>query len=103
MSEIVWACVNNGSFKVWGFDCFTNEKTGETNIITYFGRIGRTMQELRKINKWFKSYGDTYDYIMQKIKDKDCNYIRFSNPRYFELINSNKISTLIKEIEVKGK
>lgn len=96
MAEIVWVHINNGHSKVWGYDCFTQEATGETEVITYWGRIGLPMHKLQQKRKQFPRFFDAYDYIRAKVDEKDFKgYKRMPNHQYFGLIHQDAPLSLI--------
>jgi len=63
------------------------------------------MGRLNKNKKLFPQYGLAYDYIMDKIKEKDTKgYKRIPNHLYFSFTyNGEPLSDLIKLIESKSK
>lgn len=99
MAQYVYVNIKNGSFKVWGYDAFSQD-SGESEVITYWGKIGTPMQKLRKNKKQFKRWGDAYDYLMDKTKEKKCKgYKIMKNYKYFDAISSKPLSSLIQMIE----
>ncbi len=88
--------LSDKSQKVWGYNSYSNDKKRKYNAIFYYGRIGVPMQRLAKINKWFSSHYDCYDYIHKKIKEKwEKNYANIgNNTKYFDLVEryNNKTS-----------
>jgi predicted DNA-binding WGR domain protein len=100
MANDVWVNILDNHFKVWGFDCFSQDN-GEATVTTYWGKIGLPMQRLNSKTKPFPSYADAYDYIMLKIREKDAKgYKRIPNHRYFEYTYSDKpLSELVALIE----
>jgi len=89
--ELVYVNMNGNHFKMWGFDMFGNEITGETKITSYWGRIGVSMGKLQKKTKTFKTYFDAYDYISVKIREKqDKGYWTMPNSQYFDAIIDEK-------------
>jgi len=100
MANDVWVNISDNHFKVWGFDCF-EDNTGKCDVITYWGRIGLSMQKLAKNTKQFPGYFDAYDYIMDKIKEKGAKgYKRIPNHIYFSFTYGDKpLSQLIQLIE----
>jgi predicted DNA-binding WGR domain protein len=106
MANFVFCNIKGTSFKVWGFDVYVNDKTNESNVITYFGKIGVSMQRLRKCNKLFTG-GEAITYANAKIKEKQAKgYVPVLNHKYFELVDSNadtkKYFELIGKYERKG-
>ena len=61
--EFVYVNIKDNHFKVWGCDLYSNIKTGESNVISYFGKIGVSMQRLRKNNRFFKDYHSAYEVL----------------------------------------
>lgn len=107
MAELIWFNIWDGHFKMWGFDMYSNEKTGESNVIIYYGRITDSLQKLRKLNKKFKTYFDCYDYIMAKIKDKDSKgYIQLQNSDWGKFttgeISLSELIAMIESVKAKG-
>lgn len=95
MAEIVWVHISNGHSKVWGFDCFT-QANDETEVITYWGRIGLTMDKLQKNRKQFTHFGDAHDYVRNKVDEKQFKgYKRMPNHQYFGLIHQDAPLSLI--------
>jgi len=104
--ELVYVNINGNHFKMWGFDLFQNSTTGETNMISYWGRIGISMSKLQKKTKIFKTYADAYDYAWAKMREKqDKGYWTIPNSQYFSVINDDKpLSQLINLVNFyKGK
>jgi len=101
MANMVWVNIEDNHFKIWGFDIFQDNTTGECELITYWGRIGTPMQKLAKNKKPFRNYPDAYDYIMDKIKEKNAKgYKQMPNHEYFEYTYQDKpLSQLIEQIE----
>lgn len=96
MAEIVWVHISDGHSKVWGYDCFTQEASGETEVITYWGRIGLSMSKLQKNHKQFKRFFDAYDYVRDKVDEKQAKgYKRMPNHTYFGLIHDDVPLSLI--------
>ena len=50
----VWLNVQDNHFKIWGCDLFKGEK--ESRVITYWGKIGLTMDCMQKKEKTFEQY-----------------------------------------------
>ena len=92
MASEIYFNIDNGHFKIWGYDLFSNDIKKEYEAITYYGRIGTQMQKLRKTRKVFESYIDAYDYIWNKIQEKTrCNgYYSMPNSQYFDAIINEK-------------
>jgi len=100
MAEYVFVNIQNGSFKVWGYDAFTQE-SGKSEIITYWGKIGLPMHKLRKNRKHFPSWCKAHDYVMDKIKEKKCKgYKLMKNHKYFGAMDNKSLSSLVQMIEV---
>lgn len=101
MASSVWVNIESGHFKVWGFDAFHQEDTGEGRIITYWGKIGLPMHKLRKHEKTFTSWGDAYNYARAKVDEKLWKgYKAIANGKYFDFIYNDKpLSELIQAIE----
>ena len=68
MASQIFFNIDNGHFKICGFDVFRGDK--ESQVITYYGRIGTPMCKLRKTTKTFQYYADAYDYAWNKINEK---------------------------------
>ena len=99
MAEYVFLNISSGSFKVWGYDAFS-QKSGESEVITYWGKIGIPMHKLRKNRKEFNRWGEAYDYVIMKIKEKKCKgYRMMKNYKYFDAISDKPLSSLIQMIE----
>ena len=100
MSEYIFFNIWDG-FKMWGIELYSNEKTGECNTISYYGRIKDALQKLNHKNKWHKDFGDGHDYIMQKMKDKrGKGYVEVKNSIYSEYSGGAiTLAQLIEEIQ----
>ena len=96
MASEIYFNIDDGHFKIWGYDMFRGEK--ETTIITYYGIIGKPMYKLRKNKKVFSSWSSAYDYVWDKIKEKTNfhGYYSMPNGQYFSCIDNNSpISQLV--------
>ncbi len=99
MSEYVFVNTEPGHFKMWGYDSFRSE-SGESEVIFYWGRIGTPMHKLQKKRKYFKSWGDAYYFVRNKVDEKTRNgYRMMKNHKYFGLLDGKPLSTLLKAIE----
>jgi len=98
MAQPVWVNILDNHSKVWGYDFFSKEGGGSNTIITYYGKIGLSMQNLRKTEKEFNNYYDARDYVMQKIKEKEQKgYIQIPNHKYFGFICDNRTPDYIRD------
>jgi predicted DNA-binding WGR domain protein len=89
--ELIYVNMNGNHFKMWGFDLFQNTITGQTDMVSYWGRIGVPMSKLTKKTKTFKTYADAYDYTWDKMREKqDKGYWTMPNSQYFGAINDEK-------------
>lgn len=88
-----------------GFDIYQDTKTGECELIVYWGKIKRYLSSLRQKRKKFKSYADCYDYAMEKMRDKSSKgYVRVENHIYTKYSTGEiELSDLVKEIEKQSK
>ena len=51
MSSTILIHSSRYSQKVWGYDVYVNNQTGKSNVITFYGKLGKSMQKLTKRNK----------------------------------------------------
>lgn len=105
MSEFIFFNIWDGHFKMWGYDCYQNDDTGETRLITYWGKIQNTLQKLQQKEKIYprEQYFDCMDYIHKSIDDKlSKGYIRLENSIYTKYVCGEiTLDKLIEEIEKK--
>ena len=101
MSAYVFVNISDNHFKVWGHDGFCSDKTGEHEIITYWGRIGLPMYRLQKHKKYIDNFHDARKYIFAKIAEKICKgYKGIPNGMYFQMIQSPRgIAALIEKVK----
>lgn len=102
MANEVYVNIKDNHFKVWGYDCFVTEKTGEAEITTYWGKIGLPLCNLQSKKKSFSSSFEAREFIWKKIGEKiDKGYNSMPNWQYFGAITDKKpMSQLIGLIEV---
>lgn len=100
--DIVYINIKDNHFKIWGCDLYRNGKTEETTAVSYWGKIGLTMDKLRRKVKIFHTYREAYDYMWDKIKEKiEKGYNSIPNSQYFDSVNNNKpLSQLIRLLEI---
>jgi predicted DNA-binding WGR domain protein len=80
--ETVYVNIKDNHFKVWGCDCFSSDS--ESEVITYWGRIGVPMQRLQKNRKKFGSFAEASGYVMRKVREKRAKgYESMPNHVYF--------------------
>ena len=102
MTEEIYFNIDNGHFKVWGYNSLVDDTKDEWTIITYWGRVGITMYKLRKNKKTFSGHADAYDYIWNKIKEKlNKGYHTMPNSQYFDsIIDEKPLRQLVNLMEV---
>jgi len=98
MASYVYINITENHFKVWGYDLFVDQNSGE--VIAYWGRIGISMQRLNKNRKQFDIAANAFDYARKKCDEKLCKgYKGFPNWLYFQMIQSSRgIAALIEKI-----
>ena len=69
MAKEIYFHIWNGHFKMWGYDCY--KQKDQTEIKLYWGKIGESLSDLRVKSKIFTNYWDAYDYIEDKIDEKE--------------------------------
>ena len=88
MTQYVYVKIDAVSAKVWGYDSFVplNDSDGPTKIIYYWGNVGRTMNQLQRVESKFSNRQDAYNHVSKKVGDKlSSGYWRMDNHVYFEL------------------
>lgn len=91
MASVVWVCINANQAKVWGYDIFgsVNPQIDETEVIYYWGSLGRTMQQLTQKRINYNNYWDAYDAVSDKMDEKERKgYIRVPNGAFFEVTSN---------------
>lgn len=104
MSEYIYFNIWNGHFKMWGFDTFENNDTGEWRLILYWGKIKNNLSKLQKKEKKFDGYWDCFDYIKDTIDGKlRKGYVRLENRVYSQYsCGEITLTELVKKIEEKN-
>jgi len=95
MSSYVWVCLRNKSAKIWGYDIYAptaekleKEPTALTEVVYYWGSIGRPMQALTKINVGYSNLWSARDTVKKSIDDKERKgYMRMKNHLYFQAVD----------------
>lgn len=88
MSSTILIHSSRYSQKVWGYDVYVNNQTGKSNVITFYGKLGKSMQKLTKRNKWFDNFADCHNWIMKKVdkKRREKGYFICKRSEYFDKI-----------------
>ncbi|MCP3660194.1 MAG: hypothetical protein GY830_07785 [Bacteroidetes bacterium] len=104
MSELIYTNIKANSFKVWGFDTYTDELTKEEVVTSYRGRIGLPKEKLNKYIKRFPNTETALKYIKNKInKRKEKRYKTISASKYFEMVEIKMpLSSITRFIEREG-
>ncbi len=84
---------------MWGYD--TYESKGEWTLVSYWGKIAKTLSKLQKKEKKFLDRWTCLDYVREKIDNKlSKGYVRVEN-RIYSQYSSGEITLaeLVEKIE----
>ena len=102
--SLIYVNALRNSFKVWGGNLYVNIQTSQSELITYFGRIGMPMQKLRQHTKTFNSSTEAQDFFYKKMQEKRrTGYLPIENHIYFQYVDTKPLSELMTLIEKKYK